>query len=136
MTDLHAANAGGGARPTPRILVIDDDAALRRVLCTALERAGFAVDAADDGTTGMMLFRALRPDLVITDIRMPVKSGIEAVREIRAMEPEAPIIAIAGDYAGSGEWLAAARALGADEVLAKPFSPAELVERVIGRLGR
>jgi DNA-binding response OmpR family regulator len=84
----------------------------------------------------MMLFRALRPDLVITDIRMPVKSGIEAVREIRAIEPTAPIIAIAGDYAGSGESLATARALGADEVLAKPFSPAELVERVIGRLGR
>jgi two-component system, chemotaxis family, chemotaxis protein CheY len=117
-----------------RILVIDDDEALRCVLRTALSRAGFAVDTADDGCTGMMLFRALHPDLVVTDIRMPKKDGLETMRDIRAIDPAAPIIAIAGEYAESGEYLAIARALGADAVLAKPFLPADLVAKVAGRL--
>jgi DNA-binding response OmpR family regulator len=117
-----------------RILLIDDDEPLRRLLHTALSRAGFAVDTADDGNTGMMLFRALHPDLVVTDIKMPVMNGIETVREIRAVDSTAPIIAIAGEYAESGEYLAAARALGADDVLLKPFMPAELVAKVRGRL--
>ena len=77
-----------------RILLVDDDAAVRDSIAMVLEGAGFEVDQADQGATGMRLLRAHEPDLVITDILMPQKEGIETIREIRALLPKTPIITI------------------------------------------
>ena len=119
-----------------RVLVIDDDAALLRLMRHALLRAGVAaaVDTAEDGAAGLTLFRTRRPDLVITDLKMPGTDGFDTLRAIRAAEPAAKVIAIAGHYRESAAFLQRARALGASDVLGKPFTPGELTAKAAGCL--
>ncbi len=108
------------------VLLVDDDAGMRAMLRAVLDSLGLPVIEAADGAAGVALFRAHRPSLVITDIVMPEKDGIETVREIRAIDPQARIIAISG---GGGRYpnpLGLARALGAAETLEKPFHPKQL----------
>jgi DNA-binding response OmpR family regulator len=113
-----------------RILVVDDDAAVRDSIATVLDGAGFQVDQADHGASGMRLLRANEPDLVITDILMPHKEGIETIREIRAVLPQTPIIAISGSVEPRADYLKMAQSFGASAILAKPFDPAVLLEHV------
>src|SRR5262245_17088030 len=70
-------------RAMGRILVIDDDEMVRGIIRTALERAGYAVVEAENGESGLAAFDAASFDLVITDLLMPEKEGVETVREIR-----------------------------------------------------
>ncbi|MGO8919192.1 MAG: response regulator [Stellaceae bacterium] len=113
------------------ILVIDDSAAVRRLLCDTLAGQGHAVLDASNGEAGMALFRERRPDLVITDMVMPVKEGIETIQEIRKSEQTVKILAISGSSEKSERlYLGAARKLGADATLVKPFPPAALLEVV------
>jgi CheY-like chemotaxis protein len=95
-----------------------------------LDGAGFQVDQADHGASGMRLLRANAPDLVITDILMPHKEGIETIREIRAILPQTPIIAISGSAEPRADYLKMAQSFGASAILAKPFDPAVLLELV------
>lgn len=111
------------------ILVIDDEPQLRSVLVRILSRAGHAVIEAKDGREGMKLFYAHRPQLVITDVFMPDKEGIETIGEIRRKAPETYIIAISGG-ARSFAPLDLAAKLGADATLAKPFRLDELLALV------
>jgi CheY-like chemotaxis protein len=114
-----------------RILVIDDDAAVRETLRLVLESAGHSVTCAEDGERGLEAFETVRPDLVITDILMPEREGIETSLELRRREPGQPIIAISGGgRAGGADFLAMARRMGADAVLPKPFEPDELLDTV------
>ena len=113
-----------------RILLVDDDAAVRDSIALVLEEAGFQVDQADHGASGMRLLRANEPDLVITDILMPQKEGIETIREIRAVLPRTPIIAISGNAEPRADYLKMAQAFGASAILAKPFDPTVLLELV------
>lgn len=113
-----------------RILVVDDDPAVRDSVAMVLESAGFLVDQAEQGATGMRLLRAHAPDLVITDILMPQKEGIETIREIRAVLPHTPIIAISGGTDMGADYLKMAQTFGATEVLAKPFDPMVMLELV------
>lgn len=113
-----------------RILVVDDDPAVRDSVAMVLESAGFLVDQAEQGATGMRLLRAHAPDLVITDILMPQKEGIETIREIRAVLPDTPIIAISGGTDMGADYLKMAQTFGATEVLAKPFDPMVMLELV------
>lgn len=113
-----------------RILLVDDDAAVRDSIAMVLEGAGFEVDQADQGATGMRLLRAHEPDLVITDILMPQKEGIETIREIRALLPKTPIVAISGSAEPRADYLKMAQAFGASAVLAKPFDPMVLLNLV------
>jgi DNA-binding response OmpR family regulator len=107
---------------TARILVIDDDTAVRVTIETVLAGCGYGVVCAADGKEGVRLFLALRPDLVMTDIIMPVQEGIETIFEIRQEQPTARIIAMSGGgRIASSDLLGMARELGADHVLAKPF---------------
>jgi two-component system, chemotaxis family, chemotaxis protein CheY len=117
------------------ILIIDDDESLLQLMQRALARAGFDVAAAADGRDGLAQFRARRPDLVVTDLKMPFQDGFDTLREIRVAAPAAKVIAIAGHYRESDECLKRARALGADDVLEKPFMPADLVGKVSRCLG-
>jgi DNA-binding response OmpR family regulator len=113
-----------------RILVVDDDSAVRDSIAMVLESAGFVVDRAEQGTTALRLLRVHAPDLVITDILMPQKEGIETIREVRSVLPDTPIIAISGGTDGGADYLKMAQTFGASAVLAKPFDPGAMLELV------
>ena len=116
-----------------RILVIDDEPQVRRLLQIMLARAGHDVVEAADGMEGLAAVRARRPDLVVTDILMPNKEGIETIRELRREAPELPILVISGDP-GSALYLEIATMLGARAALNKPFRHADLLLAVEGLL--
>jgi two-component system, chemotaxis family, chemotaxis protein CheY len=118
------------------ILVIDDDARVRRTMVRVLTGAGHSVIEAEEGQKGIVLLCEEKPDLVITDLVMPGKDGIETIREIREISPEMKIVAISGTHAGAdgGLYLRAAEKLGADAILPKPFRAPEVlgtVERLL-----
>ena len=114
-----------------RILLIDDDPDVRSTLADVLRERGYEVIVASDGEQGLVAFRHHAPDLVITDLVMPNKDGIETIVEIRRQQPRARIIAISGGGRQSLERLLdAAKEIGATETLAKPFSTARLVSVV------
>lgn len=114
-----------------KILVIDDDALVRRTLLKMLRFGGHDTLEADNGVTGLELFRKEMPDIVVTDIIMPEQEGIETIVTIRRERPEAKIIAISGGGRMADiELLRMARLLGADDVIAKPFRAEELRRRV------
>lgn len=109
------------------ILLIDDEELVRVSLGAVLASAGHRVALAGDGEDGLRLYEAGRFDLVVTDIVMPGREGIETIRALRRGGRPVKILAISGGArAGSGFYLTAARALGADDALLKPFTPAEL----------
>ncbi|MBL8771538.1 MAG: response regulator [Phenylobacterium sp.] len=112
-----------------RVLIIDDDPALLRLMSMAFQQAGFGVVAADNGRKGIRLASAHRPDLVVTDIVMPDIEGIGAIRAMKQVARPPKIIAISGAGRARGaDYLSWAKHLGADEVLAKPFRMSELVK--------
>jgi CheY-like chemotaxis protein len=117
--------------PVKTILVIDDDPLVRRTIERILEKSGYRVHLAADGLEGLRAFRTLRPDLVITDVVMPVKEGLDTIRLLRTWSPDAKIIAISGGNRNSKrDLLATAIALGAAAAITKPFAPDELLSKV------
>ena len=116
----------------PQILVIDDDEQIRSMLCAILEREGYEVEVAADGEQGLNLFRKNPADLVITDILMPEKEGIETVRELREEFPDAKIIAISGggSLAHPEIYLELCKKFGALRTFQKPVDRRELVSSV------
>ena len=118
-----------------RILIVDDDEPLRRLLSQALARAGYAVITAENGVAALRLYREEPVELVITDLIMPEKEGFETIMELRRIEPNLKIIAISGGgRVDAGDYLPTARHLGAARTLAKPFSFQEMLEAVKGLL--
>jgi CheY-like chemotaxis protein len=118
------------------VLIIDDDAGIRRVLRSALERSGHSVDEAGDGAEGVQHYRAAPADLVITDLFMPDQDGIETIQQLRDEFPACRILAISGGaVTGASAVLTDAKMLGANATLAKPFSIEELTRAVTGLLG-
>jgi CheY-like chemotaxis protein len=114
-----------------RILVIDDEPAIRTVLQTVLTREGHAVRCAKNGKEGLAAFAEDKPDLVITDIIMPEKEGIETIQTIRTADPLIPIIAISGGgRAANMDFLPLAVKFGATATLTKPFGAAVLLNLV------
>lgn len=122
-----------------RILIIDDDVQVRALLRAALSPHGYEVVLAADGQAGVRAYREAPADLVITDVFMPEKDGLEAITELRAANPNLKIIAMTGGgSAGLGGMLHMATLLGAECTLSKPFTPSELVatvKRVLGTSG-
>jgi DNA-binding response OmpR family regulator len=113
-----------------RILLIDDDESLRKVVAKSLGYAGHDVIQASDGKQGVELFRATPVDLVITDLVMPVQEGVETIVRLRQENPKMPIIAISGGLTNSKLYLTMAEKIGARRVLGKPFTPPELLQAV------
>jgi CheY-like chemotaxis protein len=112
-----------------KVLVIDDDAGLRAVVCRGLRHVGHEVIDAVDGDAGLEAARRHHPRLVITDIVMPGRDGIETIVALAALDPRPVIIAVSGMTGADGFTpLDDARLLGADAVLRKPFVLAELLE--------
>lgn len=122
----------------PRILVIDDSTGMRLLLKRILTSAGYEVQEAADGQVAVDLYAERPSDLVITDIVMPGKEGLETIMELRRRNPKVRIIAISGGGSGGygvGEYLKTARLLGASGVLAKPFTPEQVLKAVAEALG-
>ncbi len=114
-----------------RILVIDDDERVRDTLRLILTGAGHQVALARDGRVGLEAFSQLNPDLVITDILMPDKEGIETIADLRQRAAHVPIIAMSGGgRIGNMDFLAAAQHFGADRTFAKPFEPDQVLDAV------
>jgi DNA-binding response OmpR family regulator len=111
-----------------RILVIDDEEQIRAWMLLALSAAGYHVDEAADGEQGLTLARRQWFDLVITDLVMPEKEGVETIRELRELCPGTRIIAMTGAFIG--DFLKVVEKLGASATLTKPFSSAELLQQV------
>lgn len=118
-----------------KILLIDDDEMLRRVLSKALGHAGHTVIEASDGQQGIDLARVTGVDLVITDLVMPVREGVETILQLRREKPMLPIIAISGDGSNSKLYLEIAAKIGAKRILPKPFTPPELIALIDTVLG-
>lgn len=119
----------GGLELAGKVLIIDDDPALLRLMSLAFQGAGFSTASADNGRKGIRMANTYRPDLVVTDIVMPDIEGIGAIRAIKDSARPPKIIAISGAGRGRGmDYLSWARHLGADEVLAKPFRMSELLK--------
>jgi len=108
-----------------RILVVDDDTAVRLLLRTVLERRGHVVVEAENGAEGLQYYRAAPTDLVITDIQMPVMDGLQMIKELRSAFPTVKIIAISGEKSG----LAAAQSL-SQGTFEKPLYMAEFLDAV------
>ncbi len=114
-----------------RILVIDDDVQVRQMLKQMLQRAGYEVVDAADGAEGIKLYRDEPTDLVITDIIMPEKEGIETIMELNRDFPDVKIIAISGGgRIDSRDYLEMARKWGTDRTFSKPFDRAQLLEAI------
>jgi len=113
------------------ILVIDDELFMLDFVRKILESAQHKVLVATSADTGLDAYRANKPDLVITDLIMPEKDGLEAIQEMRKENPEVRIIAISGGgRSGYTNALEAAKAFGARETVRKPFSPNVLLTAV------
>lgn len=109
------------------ILIIDDEPEVRGLLCRILADEGHRVIEADNGAVALKVIGRNQPDLVITDILMPDKDGIETIQEMRLLHPGLKIIAMTGGGRYQGfEYLDVAKALGADALLNKPFRAAQI----------
>ena len=115
----------------PRILLIDDDPNLRTVICRSLVQAGYEVSEASDGKCGLALHQACPADLIITDIVMPETEGLEVLMALKNWLSKAKVLVISGGgLGGACDYLRTAQLLGADAVLAKPFTVEELLAAV------
>jgi DNA-binding NtrC family response regulator len=115
----------------PKVLVVDDDDAILRLIQTALRRSGYHVVVARDGNEAIRCLKEEPFDLVLTDVVMPEMEGLELMTELRRMAPHQKIVAMSGggDF-GTDSYLHYARKLGACGTLSKPFS----IELLLGVL--
>lgn len=114
-----------------RILVVEDNEAFRNVLTEMLIKAGYEVQAASNGNQALVMCEEFRPDLVITDIIMPDKEGLETIQEFQSRCPDLRIIAMSGGGKfGPDSYLPLAKKLGAKACLQKPFMRDELLSTI------
>jgi len=117
-----------------KILVIEDDRAVRKALKYLFESEGYAVELAEDGATGLSTFHAFAPSIVILDLALPKISGRDLCREIKKESPSMRIIVLSAASDEVDKVLLLE--LGADDYVTKPFSPRELLARVRAVLRR
>jgi two-component system KDP operon response regulator KdpE len=120
-------------RREPLLLVVDDDAAIRRAVVSELAASGYSLREAADGEEGLRLFSEIEPDLVLTDLAMPRRDGLSLIRALRELGTT-PILVLS--VRGEEEDKVRALDAGADDYLAKPFSLRELAARVRAQLRR
>lgn len=119
------------------ILVAEDDPELAKLIIASLQRLGHSVTAVTDGRLGLKSFKEGSFDLILTDLVMPHKDGLELITAVRRLDPHVKIIAVSGGYRiNSLDMMALAKASGANEILYKPFGIAELEQAVALQLGQ
>lgn len=111
-----------------KILVVEDDPSILRGLQLNLTMEGYLVRSAMDGETGLQLARSERPDLLVVDVMLPRLGGLELVREVRAGDPDVPIVILSAKGHESDK--VTGLSLGADDYIVKPFSLGELSARI------
>src|SRR5215218_4672048 len=116
--------------PKPKILIVEDERALVEVLAANLEREGFDVLTAHDGQDGLRQAQLKLPDLIVLDLMLPVKPGLEVCRELRtgARTRDVPIVMVTARAEESDELIGFA--MGADDYVTKPYSMKVLIERI------
>lgn len=120
-----------------KILVIEDDCKVRKLLQRLLSRAGYQVSEAGDGQEGIHSFRNNPTDLIITDLIMPGKEGLETIIDLRREFPKLRIIAISGGgIDGQDSYLNAAKLCGADMTFRKPFDTKKFLDAIGGLLAK
>lgn len=120
-----------------KIILADDDDSFRSMLCLTLKRLGENVREAANGLEALKLHHAVPADLLITDLIMPDKEGLETILEFRRRDSAIKIIAMSGGgRINAHDFLAIARRFGADRILPKPFSGDELMIAIEALLGR
>ena len=125
-----------GGEPPPRVMVVEDDAVAREALCTLLREAGYEVSPAPDGAAALRTLEDVEPDLIVTDLAMPMLNGFEMIEALRQRGGggEVPVIVIsANDEVGQR---VRGLDLGADDFLAKPLDIDELLARMRRHLAR
>jgi len=133
---LHPVHNTGAPRhcyhnPMARILLVDDDDTVRTVLSIMLEREGHTVVQGVNGNDALRQLRHHTVDLVITDLVMPEKEGLETIMEVRRTYPQLKVIAMSGGGTGrSKAYLTMAKSLGAERVLKKPFTAEDLLKEI------
>lgn len=115
------------------VLVVDDDADIRDVVCIALAQAGFQVEEAGDGRAALTAAERLKPDLIVLDIGLPEMDGLEVCRTLRVTS-DVPILFLTAQ--GDEIDRIVGLEMGADDYLSKPFSPREMVARIKAILRR
>ena len=116
---------------TRKLLVIDDDTIVRQSVVAYLEDSGFEVLEASQGHSGLELFTEHRPDLIVTDLRMPGMDGLRLLAEVHRIDPEAPVIVISG--AGVMGDVVEALRLGAADYLIKPLVDMEMLVHAVSK---
>jgi two-component system response regulator VicR len=114
---------------TNKILIIEDDKIIKNIIEFLLKKEGYLIEFAEDGLIGMEKISTFLPDLIITDIMLPYKSGLEITSYTKANFPHIPVIIISS-LGKEDLTVIDAFKLGADDLIAKPFNPIELVLRV------
>jgi len=114
-----------------KILIIDDEVYIRDGLKQILDMEGFTTKVAGDGKEALRMIEEEKPDLVITDIIMPEKDGVEVICKAKEKYPDLKIIAISGGGRISAhDYLKIAKQLGANSILTKPFSSSDLISEI------
>ena len=114
-----------------RILVVDDDAQVRELICAILAAYGYDIAEASNGKTAVRMYHEQPFDLVITDLVMPDMEGIELIGELRKIDQNVKVIAISGGFlTASDTYLKTAKLMGAKHTLPKPFDTDELLSVV------
>lgn len=114
-----------------RILIIDDDNSIRGFIRRVLEHHGYEIQEARNGDEGIRLYQAWKPDLVLLDLYMPEKDGLETLRDLRQESPQPKVVTMSGDGPKYDvAILQSSRFLGSNSALVKPFTIGELIEIV------
>ena len=119
-----------------KVLVVDDDDNMRRLMKAILERRGHEVSEARDGVEGLSRFDEVRPDLVVTDAVMPGMGGLVLIAELHRREPPPKVLMVSGKQFCPGEEWSALAADGVIGFLGKPFTPAEIAQSVHALVGQ
>lgn len=119
-----------------RVLIADDEPEIRNIFSTILEKQGYEVETAANGDEAVKIFKASQPDLVLLDIIMPEKDGVEALGIMLKESGDVKIIAVSGGGRIAPEdYLKMAKVLGAHKTLRKPVSKKDLIEAVREQIG-
>jgi DNA-binding NtrC family response regulator len=130
-TSVHAQLNHGNVMAASSILIVDDEPGIRELLAMILEAAGHSVAAAKDGVEAPKIMASRDVEIVITDLLMPERDGLEFITEIRSKYPKVKIIAMSGGgHIARESYLRIARNFGAHYLLEKPFSQSGVLDAI------
>jgi CheY-like chemotaxis protein len=128
-------NAVKESAQEPRVLIVEDDEGLASIIQAMLESEGYKVTITSDGQRGYVMYLLFRPDLIITDIQMPVQNGLDFMKHVRKHSPEVRAIYMSGAMDQFSPLLEEEKKRHDIGLLLKPFTRMQLLESVLDQLG-